>query len=512
MAGYPQIARDITAQRKLGDVDGAIAIYKNADLQVQELPEVKAATAWCLYDRDIKSCVNADFEVTETMLDKAAAAVRHVRRLCERDLYSKYSPYPWCVLGAGRLFREHGSVERLVEVMSQDDPRLFSAEKDSQYPSQRDQWVSLALDSGKLVLGNANLTKAKAQTLAPILANLKSLNDLGGLSTDKPSIEVNGQKKRIPSIKQRFALQYSRFLQETDRNAELVEFCDALLADETFLRDPNLKWILYRLARGLVDTDPRRALAVCTDFVAMEYRPYSLLLLAEIHLALDDKQSALREAAHSLQIIGNRDLPYITGNLTFIADLTDDPQVERDHIQMVRAIRLDGGLKPSPAMEQRAVDLGLPPATQAPSADQLRAQWNVINPEQKRPNAVNAKSAKRHAAPKRAAAGERERIDLASFDRQSSRAGEIVFAPLTAQDGTQKRRPVLVVGERDKELLVALLHTNPTSPRAVPLTSWQEANLKNPTSFVPSYRVVETASVSALGRISDADLNDVRNA
>jgi hypothetical protein len=512
MPEYPQLARDITTLRKSGDVDGAISLFNNADLLEKNKPEVRGSMAWCLYDRDIKSCNASDINVTGAMLETAQKAVHSVRKLIADDLYSKFSAYPWSLLTAARLMRDHEQNERLIDLLSLDDPLLFSSLSDSKYPSQKDQWVNLAIETGKRVLGADNLTQTRAKTVEPILENLKKLDSLVGLSNEKPNVEVDGKKKRIPSAKQRFVLQYSRFLQVMERDKELAEFCDAAIARNVFLRDPNLKWILYRLAKSLTHSNPERALQACNEFIALEYRPYSLLLRAEILLATGDRDAALKETAHSLQIISNRDLPFITKNLTFLADLTEDMTIKRDHLQMVRAIRADQGHPPSPQLEKAAEELGLPPADQSPSADTLRAQWNLINPETVRPAAVHSNSKRKtQTSSVSQAQGDREKIDVSMFDTTSARYGEVIFAPIISAQGDARRRPVIVIGELNDELLVGLLHTQPTSPRAVTITSWKEAGLNQATAFVPSVRIVKTTDVSKIGHLSAIDIAKIRN-
>ena len=54
MPEYPALAKEITAMRKRGDIDGSIAVFKAATEQQRQLPEVRAAMAWVLYDRDIR--------------------------------------------------------------------------------------------------------------------------------------------------------------------------------------------------------------------------------------------------------------------------------------------------------------------------------------------------------------------------------------------------------------------------------------------------------------------------
>jgi hypothetical protein len=236
-----------------------------------------------------------------------------------------------------------------------------------------------------------------------------------------------------------------------------------------------------------------------------------LLLRAEILLAKGDRDAALRETAHSLQIISNRDLPFITKNLTFLAELTDDITIKRDHVQMVRAIRADQGHPPSPQLEKTAAELGLPPADQSPSADTLRAQWNQINPKTVRPTAVHSNSNKKQSSSGSQHLSGKKEIDTSQFDSSSARYGEVVFAPIISAQGDTRRRPVIVIGEKDDELLVGLLHTQPTSPRAVIITSWKEAGLNQATAFVPSVRTVKTTDVSKIGHLSAIDIAKIRN-
>jgi hypothetical protein len=513
MPEYPQLARDITALRKRGDVDGAIAIFNNADQVEKAKPELRSSVAWCLYERDIKSCNGSDIRVTDEMLATAVRAVGSVRKLVTHDLYSKFSAYPWSLLATARLMRDHDKDEQLVALLaSGDDPLLISSESDNSFPSHRDQWVLLAIEAGKRVLKGDNLTQTRVKTVEPILKSLKRLNDAVGLSNEKPNVEVDGQKKRFPSPRQRFLLQYSRYLQEMNWDDQQITFCDSVIDSEVFFRDTNLKWILYRLSRALIQSNPARALKVCDDFVAMEYRPYALLLRAEILLAKGDTEAALREAAHSLQIISNRDLPFITKNLAFLAELTDDSIIKRDHIQMLRAIRIEQGHPPSPQLEQKAKEMGLASADQAPSADVLRAQWNQINPEPKRPLAVhtNSKKKQKFNVPKQLNP-QRERIDKEKYDRNTPRYGEVVFAPIPTAQGDVRRRPVIVIGEAEGKLLVGLLHTQPTTAGAIRIESWNEAGLKQATSYVPSFREVDAASTTVIGRLSDVDAASIKN-
>jgi hypothetical protein len=156
--------------------------------------------------------------------------------------------------------------------------------------------------------------------------------------------------------------------------------------------------------------------------------------------------------------------------------------------------------------------MGLASADQAPSADVLRAQWNQINPEPKRPLAVHTNSKKKQKlnVPKQLNQ-QRERIDKEKDDRNTPRYGEVVFAPIpTAQDDV-RRRPVIVIGEAEGKLLVGLLHTQPTTAGAIRIESWNEAGLKQATSFVPSFREVDAASTTVIGRLSDADVASIKN-
>jgi hypothetical protein len=73
MTDYPNFARQITDLRKRGDIEGAIAAFKQSPEEDRRHIAVRSAMAWCLYDRDIKPCNDPEIEVTSLFNESGSA-------------------------------------------------------------------------------------------------------------------------------------------------------------------------------------------------------------------------------------------------------------------------------------------------------------------------------------------------------------------------------------------------------------------------------------------------------
>ena len=497
--------------RKQGDVEGAIARFKSAPEQQRQLPEVRAAMAWVLYDRDIKPIAPAaqkadpTLQVTDKMVSDALASVEKIKVWCNRDPYSKFSAYPTAYLAVAKIMRDREMYTELKAFLETTDPTQFQATAEGDYKSHQFQWVGLALDVVKHIFSPTDATRQRVESASALLVALTKIEAQGGLSRECPESVQNGKKRTLPSHKQRYYMQFTRFLQDTEQNDKLVTVCRRVINDRTFERSPNLKWILYRLAQGLKDSSPEEALKVCDDFIALEYRTYSVLLKAEILIACGNPEAALREVAHSLQIINENDLPYITKNLSLLASLTDDIEVKKLHIQMVRSIRLEQGRGPNAELEAMATELNLPGAEEAPSAEEMRAIWDRLNPVQVRPRGVG-----RAADPSRKS-GKPVGKSRDRFKKDQSRFGEVIVARIPTKDGEEKFRPVVIVGQDAGELLVAPLQSNTSHARKVNIENWQSAGLQRASFFVPFFHIVKDDKQKTLGHLTATDAQHARD-
>lgn len=509
MPEYPQLAREVTSRRKRGDLDGAIELFKASAETDRRMPEVRAALAWVIYDRDIKPIAPAaqkadpTLNVTEKMARDAMEAVPKIRTWCQSDPYSKFSAYPTAYLAVARILRGVEMHTELRELLESEDPTRFLRESDGNFPSHQSQWANQALDVVKHLLAPATATRQRVLSAGPLLMALARVNAQGGLSRECPEYNDNGKKRKLPSQKQRFILQYTRFLQEAEQHDELITVCRSAINSRDFEHSPNLKWVLYRLAQVLKDRDPKEALKVCDDFVALEYRTYALLLRAEILLACGDQAGALREVTHSLQIISENDLPFITKNLMFLASLTEDVDIQKLHVRMARAIRIDQGRAPNAEIEAMAAELGLGESTDAPSAKELRAVWDRLNPEPKRRQAVG------RAIPTRDK-GRNKSFSRARFKADESRFGEIVIAKIPTKDGTSKFRPVVIIGQDNGDLLVGPLQTASKHVKAIQIQQWEQAGLPKASLFVPYFHIVAAEGLRTTGHLTDHDVQRIR--
>jgi tetratricopeptide (TPR) repeat protein len=508
MPTYPQTARDITDLRKKGDIDGAIARFKSAPESERQLPEVRSAAAWVVYERDIKpitvAAQRADetLDVTDKMIADALIAVEKIKTWCSHDPYSPFSAYPTAFLMVARILKAQENYEKLKPFLESIDASQLSSMTSGPYPSSQSQWVTLALDVVKHLFTATNGAEQRISSAEKLLTEMQKIDKSGGLSRNTPSIENNGQVRKLPSQKQRFVLQYTKFLQELGRFDELAKQCKAALDAGLFYRNPNLKWILYRLTLALKDSNPQEALKACDDFVALEERSYSLLLRAEILLACGDSQGALREAVHSLQKVLEKDLPFITKNLRFVAALTEDMEVKKLHIQMVRYVRYEQGQRPSQELENEAKGLNLPPASDAPSFDALRAMWDQINPHSERRRTIG------RAVPKNDRT-EVNSVQTKDFMNDQGRLGEVIMAKIPTKSGEERFRPVVVIGQNGNQLLVGPLQTNSKHRKAVGISDWTEAGLKQASVFVPFWHIVPNAGQKVLGKLSANDKSKI---
>jgi tetratricopeptide (TPR) repeat protein len=392
--------------------------------------------------------------------------------------------------------------EQLQTVLESVDASQLSTTSSGPYQSAQSQWVNLALDAVKHLFAATDLTEQRILRAERLLTQMQRIDKNGGLSRDTPNINTNGQSRKLPSQKQRFVLQYTKFLQELGRFDELAKQCKAAIDAGLFYRNSNLKWILYRLALALKDSNPQEALKACDDFVALEERSYSLLLRAEILLACGDKQGALREAAHSLQKVLEKDVRFVSKNLRFVAALTDDLEVKKLHVQMVRFVRYEQGQRPHAELENEARELDLPPASEAPSFDALRAMWDQINPNTERRRTIG------RAVPK-SGSKETHPLQAASFMRDQSRLGEVIMAKIPTKSGEEKYRPVVVIGQNENQLLVGPLQASSKHRKAVDVSDWAEAGLKQSSVFVPFWHIVPNASQKVLGKLSANDKSKI---
>lgn len=505
MPGYPQLARLVTDLRRQGDIEGAITAFKAAPDAERRLPEVRSAMAWVIYDRDIKPCAATDINVTPEMIDTAVDAVGKIRTWCQHDLTSRFSPYPQALLATAKQLKNKELWDQLRELLLIDEANEFIAERDSQYPSPLERWIGLALDGTKEILEYENLTPQRCERAAPLLTLMAQLEQLRKLPGEKSRITINGKNRTLPSLRQRYYLQHSKYLAETARTAELITLCRNALEGKVFEGDNNRRWILYRLSVALLETAPEEALEHCEEFLALEYRPYSVLLKARILLALGRHEDAIRETAHSLQITDIPDLPFITANLTQLADLTNDVEVKKAHIQMVRAIRSERGYAPSADIEARAAELGLGHDEPTPSPAVLRSMWNAINPNPRQPmkSAPREKRQPKQATP----AGRPSRQEIARLMRNQAHRGTVGLASIALREGEAKRRPVVVLGSDDTHHLVGMLFTSSKHPKAFPLQHWQEAGINAPSNFAPVYAIIAHKDLRRLGTLQKADLD-----
>jgi hypothetical protein len=491
MTDYPNLARQITDLRKRGDIEGAIAAFKQSPEEDRRQIAVRSAMAWCLYDRDIKPCNDPKIQVTSAMIVVAEEALKKIRIWCDHDLTGQFSAFPTAYLLIAKILKEHEMTEELLTLLSDPHALNFSWMSNSIYPSHLDRWSKFALDHVKTILANENLTK---QNIAPAKALLDNLGAVEkSLSRIKPKIVVDGRPRSLPSPQQRFVMQLTKFLQVNEDWDNLATACESAQQRQIFDKDPNLKWILYRHALALSHSDPTKALTVCNEFIKLECKPYSLLLRAEILLKLERRDEALREVAHSLQIISNKDLPYITKNLAMIAELTDDIEVRKIHIQMLRSIRIEQGHKPSAELETAASELGLPSPDEDFDASLLRQAWDKINPR-------GVKNEHRHVPEPRPDV-------LTSIDQ----LGDIVLASLTTKNGENKVRPVVIIGQAEKQIIVSPISNSVGAANSVSLDSWEQAGLKFPCVMHRSRISLDaTAIFRKIGRLSDQDIDRIK--
>ena len=514
---YPELARQVSTRRKQGDVAGALELARNAADEQRALPEVRLAIAWCFYDRDIKPCTDTDIRVTDEMIAAAQESLGKIHTWCNSDRVSQYSPFPTALLAMAKIYRDHDRIDEMRQVLDVDEALAFSDLKTSTYPSHLERWISLVLDANKRTMEAETPGVERMEPVGRLLSKLETLHRRAQLSNEKPTIIVDDKQRKIPSPRQRFCLQYTSYLQRTDQKELLVMTCRKILASNTFDGDGNLKWIVHRLVLGLIETDLEKALVEVDSFIAMEYRPYSVLLRAEILQRLGRREEALKDVAHSLQIIGERDLPYITKNLAMLAELTEDQQVRAAHVQMMRAIRAQEGHRPLSALEEQASQLGLSPEPIAPNTDELRAMWAAINPNPNRPVIARQPRQRRQthqATHTRNASHRVDRGDISRYDTAIDRFGEIVLAPVSSVNREAKIRPVVVLGTQGDQVLIAPLMTGkPDDPRAFPLATWEEAGLKNPTVFVPTLHSIQrTSLLRRIGQVGPTDRDKIRNA
>jgi len=391
------------------------------------------------------------------------------------------------------------ALSQLLDLIDTDDALEFSQVRSGVFPSALERWVGYALDVCKHILSAENATRSRLDRAEPLLSKLAKLQERGNLSKEKPAIEVNGKKRLTPSPLQRFFLQSSSYYLGIEQFDRVVEVCTKALESGAFEKDPNRKWLVHRLAKSYAVIDPTRALAYADEFIALEYKPYALMLKAEILEKLGRSDEALKEVAHSLQIITKQDLPYITANLMLIARLTSDPAVQRAHVQMTRAIRSERGWSPAPDVEAFAQEMGLRAEETAPDTEVLRSMWREINPQPTRPSLSTARSTDRH----------KERIspsEIAEFSAQTDDRGTVGLVFLPDKTGQRRRMPVVVVGAKGDQYLVGMVQKTSKHPNAKPIADWSGAGLKQESLFIPFYVAVPKKHLSRLGRLSEQDL------
>ena len=493
MTNYPKLARKITDLRRRGDIVGAIEAFKQSPEEDRRNLAVRSAIAWCLYDRDIKPCNDPQIKVTPKMILEAEEALKKIRIWCDHDLITNFSAFPTAYLAVAKVYKEHEMTEKLLPLLLDQIAQSFSWLSDSIYPSHLDRWSKFSLDLVKGFLTNENPSKQNIAPAKPLLDSLEKVEK--SLSKIKPEIVVDGRSRRLPSPQQRYYMQLTKFLQENEDWENLAIKCDSALQSQTFNKDTNLKWILYRQALALSHIDPPKALPVCNEFIKLECKPYSLLLRAEILLKLDRQEEALREVAHSLQIISNKDLPYITKNLSMIAELTDDIEVRKNHIQMLRSIRIEQGHKPSAELETAASELGLSDPNEDFDPTLLRQDWDKINP----PDAKNGQPR----------AAERKSNVLTTSDQ----LGDIVLASLTTKNGETKARPVVIIGQSENQVIVSPISNSAGAENSINLESWEQAGLKFPCVMHRSRLSIDrTAIFRKIGRLNDQDISRIKDA
>lgn len=391
------------------------------------------------------------------------------------------------------------AVTKLLDVLDTDDALDFSRVRSGAFPSALERWVGYALDVCKHILSAENATRSRLDRAEPLLSKLAKLQERGYLSREKPTIEVNGKKRTTPSALQRYFLQSSSYYLDIEQFDRVVEVCSKALASGAFDKDSNRKWLIHRLAKANAVIDPTRALVYADEFIALEYKPYALMLKAEILEKLGRNEEALKEVAHSLQIITEQDLPYITANLMLVAKLSNDPVVQRAHVQMTRAIRSERGWGPAPDVEAFAQKIGLRADEPAPDTKDLRSMWSEMNPQVARPTLPNQGST----------GGQKARIspkEIGEFIAQTDDRGTVGLAFLPDKTGQRRRTPVVVVGTKGNQYLVGMVQTTSKHPNVKPITDWSKAGLRQQSLFVPFYVAIPKKDLLRLGTLTEQDL------
>jgi hypothetical protein len=362
------------------------------------------------------------------------------------------------------------------------------------------------MDEVKRIISPDGATATRVQTAKPLLDKLKLLYDAVMLPNSAEKFKAGDKIVTPIPARQRFVLQYTKYLLDTERFAELAEFCREALSQRTFQNSPHEKWMHYRLALALKDTDPEAALIECERFIAVEFRSYSLLLKAEILAALNNRNEAQKAVAQSLQIIQAKDLPFIVKNLTLFAELSDDLEVKKAHIQTARAIRVEQGHPPLPALEQTAQQLNLGDPTDAPDAETLRAMWDAVNPNAAPPAQKRSREKQKHVPSAPASSETLSKGVINEYMSNLEHAGEVGLTTIIDQQGTAKRRPAVIVGQKDNCYLVMPIQSTSKHPRAIALHTWQTANLKYESFAIPRFSTITKASIKVFGRLGESDI------
>ncbi len=309
-----EVGLRINALRKGGDLQGAIAVARDAIRQWPGDVHVLRAYAWCRYEDEIREGPEAD---SPQQLLRAERAMRWVldQQLSPPGTLDKYDPTGTVVVnGASRLVKGE-QFARADELLARIDPAMLSADSDDpKYEPLRTKWFRLR-------------TKC--------MAKLERWADLVALSTSPLRTSLSGE--HVKWVEYRF----SEALRHVGRPQEALDGIDRCL------RGKNDSWIRQLRAEILHDLN--------RNDEAIE----------QLRLALADARD-------------DKALGYLVGGLRLMAELLQvaDPDRARAHVQVLTRVRQRNNwpIKPEDARLAALYQDGERPADDR-TLDMVRRWW-----------------------------------------------------------------------------------------------------------------------------------------
>lgn len=217
------------------------------------------------------------------------------------------------------------------------------------------------------------LGKGKYRDRAAVAASLVQSVDIAQLSREKGSYN----DKPTPSQAAMFCDAATKAL---DGSPELVRVAEASIGLGVYESPSEGRWVYYRLAKALQESDPARALGLVESLPPEAQADAVAQLRVKLLVASGRSAEALPIARDAVVRLQLSSLKYSVQLLLDLAGLIDDRETRGQVVRLIRVVNVKEGRPHAPRVSALERELGLEPApAQATDADAARL-LNALRP------------------------------------------------------------------------------------------------------------------------------------